>query len=428
MTTIMRRKAGLLIMFMGIVPFVAAQEGPNLKRISLERFIQMGLQNNPGLKSAKYSVDAGRSKIPQAGALPDPVLSVNLMNLPVNTFVFDQEPMTGKQFALMQKIPFSGKLGLKKEIARESFERQKFRLKELENQLKLAIKKTYFSLFAVDQTLIVTEKNMQLLQQFERIAETRYAVGKGLQQDVLKAQVERSKLLDQKISLRQKRRSLQAKLNSLVNRPAGKPIGKIRSIRMDSLSENRQNLKKLVIKNRPFLKMLRAQIRQSGEMIRLARKNFLPDFSLGIAYTQRNRLRNGMPGVDYVSAMVSVNLPVYFPKKQSKKLEETRLQKRSIEESYQNALNNIDFQIENTLALMEKNKRRLALLKTGIIPQASQSLNAALMGYQVGKVDFLTLLNNQRTLFSYEIQYDQVLADFEKNLAELEAIVGKKLF
>jgi len=393
----------------------------------LRQLIQLALKNNPGLRARTLLVESARARIPQVSALPDPLLSVSFMNVPINSFSFDQEPMSGKQVALMQKIPFPGKLGIKQAMAEASFEAEKFREKEYENQLIGAIKKTYFSLFAVDQLLHVTEKNLQLLQEFVRIAETRYSVGKGLQQDVLKAQVEQSKLLDQQITLRQRRRSLQARLNALVNRSVDITIPKISILHLDSLNLKPKELEQIAFESRPFLQALQTRIRKSQQAVRLARKGFFPDVSLGVAYTQRNRLRNGMPGIDYVSAVVSVHLPVYFAKKQSQKVSEMRSKKTEAEETFQNTLNTIRFQIEDAWVRFQKNKQQLELLKSGILPQASQSLDAALAGYQVGKIDFLTLLNNQRTLFLYESHYYQALAAYEKSLADLEVIVGKPL-
>ena len=404
-----------------------AQEKKIDSQYELQQLIQLALKNNPGLHSRTLLVESARARIPQAGALPDPLLSFSFMNLPINSFSFDQEPMTGKQVALMQKIPFPGKLGLKQSIAEASFEVEKFRQKEYKNQLVGAIKKTYFSLFAVDQLLRVTDKNLQLLQEFIRIAETRYSVGKGLQQDILKAQVEHSKLLDQQITLRQRRRSLQAKLNTLLNRSIQTTVPEISSIHLDSLSLKPRELEKIAFESRPFLQVLQTRIRKSRRAFRLAQKDFLPDFSLGVAYTQRNRLANGMPGIDYVSAVFSVSLPVYFTKKQSQKVSEMRSRTAEAEESYQNSLNTIRFQIEDAWARFQKNKQQVELLNTGILPQASQSLDAALAGYQVGKIDFLTLLNNQRTLFMYESEYYQALAAYEKSLVDLEVIVGKSL-
>ena len=395
---------------------------------SVETFVRLALRNNPDLRARALAVQAAAKEIPQAGSLPDPVLSVSFMNLPVNAFVFNKEPMSGKQLSLRQKIPFPGKLGLKKSVARARFQIAEQTRIELENQLVGRVKSTYFALFAVDRMLRVTAKNMALLKQFNRIAETRYAVGKGVQQDILKAQVEYSNLRNRQIALRQQRQSLQAKLNILVNRPVDIPIPKIRTIRLDSLSQTLGELESLAFALRPILKKSRLVVQKAERVFRLAKKDFWPDVTLGVAYTQRDRLKTGAPGIDYVSATVAFNLPVFFGQKQAQRTEEADLNLQKAKAELENMRNLLRFQLRDAWVRAEKNRKQLKLLREGILPQAKQALDAALTSYQVGKIDFLTLLNNQQTLFRYESDYYRAQAEYEIALTELEIIVGKPLF
>ena len=421
------KAAFLLVIFLfGLRGMATAQKGE--AGADLQRFIQLALKNNPGLRAQTFSAEASALRIPQAGALPDPVLTVAAMNLPLNSFAFDREPMSGKQIALMQKFPFPGKLGLKKSAARAGAEATKFAQKEYENQLVALVKKTYYGLFATDQLLEVTKKNLALLKQFIRIAETRYSVGKGLQQDILKAQVEYSKMQDRQITLWQKRQSLEARMNLLVNRPSTVSIPRISSIQLDSLRTNFAELEKTALSSRPFLKNRRATVQKSQRLSQLARKDALPDVSLGVAYTQRERLRNGASGIDYVSFVASFTLPVYFGKKQSKHLGESQLLLEKARQKLRDAENTVRFQIRDAWTQVQKNREQLRLLKEGILPQATQSLKAALAGYQVGKIDFLSLLNSQQTLFKYESDYYRAQAAYQSALADVEAIVGKSLF
>ncbi len=158
--------------------------------IQLTDLIRELEQNNPKLQSAYHAVEASKAKIPQAGALPDPTLSINILNVPVSTLVFDQEAMTGKQIAFFQKIPFPGKLGLKEAIARENAIAAQARYEEIRNDLVKQLKSLYYRLYFVDKSIQVVDKNTGIIKQFIQIVETKYTVGKGLQQDVLRAQVE----------------------------------------------------------------------------------------------------------------------------------------------------------------------------------------------------------------------------------------------
>jgi cobalt-zinc-cadmium efflux system outer membrane protein len=413
----------LLLLLWPILIF--AQQTDSIAR--LPDLIEEGINNNPDLLASYQNWQADLAKIPQAGALPDPQLSLNLLNLPVNTFELNQEPMTGKQIALMQMFPFPGKQGLREDIAKSAADISRDKNLELKNQLIKNIKQTYYDIFFIDQSLETVQKNRGVLQDFIRIAQSKYSVGKGLQQDVLKAQVEFSKLEDKSITLTQKRQATIARLNALLNRPAGTPLGKTIVPEPDSLNLDFAQLQNLANENRPLLQAWNSMFQQSAKKVSLAKKEYLPDFKLGIAYTQRDKLENGMGGIDYLSGLFSVDIPLYFWRKQNKKVEETRYNQDMVQQSYRNVQNQVYADLDKSLSDVEKNYRLLELYKSGIIPQATQSLNAAIAGYQTNKVDFLTLLNNQLTLFNFELDYYRFLSDYRKGIADLEAATGVNL-
>ncbi len=405
--------------------FILAQESDSI--VGLPDLIEEGINNNPDLLASYHNWQADLAKVPQAGALPDPQLSFNLLNMPVNTFDFNQEPMTGKQIALMQMFPFPGKQGLREDIAQSNADVSKAKNQELKNQLVKNIKQTYYDLFFIDQSIATVQKNTGVLQDFIHIAESRYTVGKGLQQDVLKAQVELSKLEEKVINLQQKRQAITARLNALLNRPAGTPLGKTVAPKLDSLNMDLPQLEELADKNRPLIQAWASILSQHKKKVSLAKKDYLPDFKLAVAYTQRDQLENGMGGVDFLSALVTVDFPLYFWRKQNKRVEETRYNQEMVQENYRSVQNQVYSDLDKTLSELDKNYRLLDLYKTGIIPQATQSLNSAIAGYQTDKVDFLTLLNNQITLFNFELDYYRILKDYVKGIAELEAETGTNL-
>ncbi|MBN2009451.1 TolC family protein [candidate division KSB1 bacterium] len=394
------------------------------KSLNLDQMINEALKNNPEYISFQHQWHATEAQIPQAGALPDPTLGFALANLPVNSFAFDQEPMTGKKISLMQMFPFPGKLGTKQDIADYQAQVVGKQVEEAGNMLIKNVKSAYFTIFILDKSIEIVERNKGLMQQFVQVAETKYSVGKGLQQDVLKAQVEVSKLTDKLISLQQKRTSVALRLNTLLNRDINSPVPKLADFEPTPFQLSIEAVQDLGTNHRPLLTSWQFMVEKSKSATKLARMNYLPDISVGVAYTQRNDLSSGMKMYDFFSTEVNVSVPLYFFKKQSKQIEETQLTANSIEDRYQQVKNEIQFQIEDAFNELHKNATLIDLYKTGIILQATQALKSAQSGYQVDKVDFLTLLNNQVTLFNYETEYYRVLTDYEKALAELEAAVG----
>lgn len=395
--------------------------------LKLPELIREAKENNPDLQSARNAWQAENAKIPQAGALPDPVLSFNLMNLPVNSFDFNREPMTGKQVALMQMFPFPGKQGVRENIARENAAVSEYRFQELRNQVVRDVKSIFYDLYFFDRAIEITGKNQEILSEFVEIAETRYSVGAGLQQDVLRAQVERSKMTDRQIQLRQKRETLEAQLNALLNRPADLRLGFTEDLVYKDFPLDFPELKARADTSRPLLKAWLATVHQSEEKVKLAKKEYLPDFSLGVAYTQRDVLQNGMGGADFVSGMVSVKIPLYYRRKQRQQVAENRLMRNSVADKYRDIQNRVYAAIDENLNELNKNEQLVDLYQTGILPQASQSLASAIIGYQTDKVDFLTLITNQINLYNFEQNYHRILSDYYKSIAKLEALTGVDL-
>ncbi len=417
----------LLTLFLSGVFLLTSLTAQSTRPPNLQALIKEALNQNPQLKAYRHLTKARDAEVPAAGALPDPTLGINLLNLPWNNPVFDQEAMSGKQISLAQKIPFPGKLGLKKEIAKQEAQIARANYEELKNRLIKKVKEAYYDLFYIDQAILTTQKNQVLLKEFVEIATTKYAVGKGLQQDVLKAQVELAHQSDLLLTFRQKRRTVEARLNRLLNAPPQTTYGRVPQPDIRKLYAFQKQSNTFAINRRPLLVAWQKRLQQSKEKISLARKNFWPDFSLSLAYTQRDVLISGQGGTDFISLGLRFNLPVYFRAKQSPLLQASLYQKNFTEESLSNTRNEINEALDNALSALQKNLNLEKLYRLSIIPQARQALESARAGYQNDKVDFLTLLNNEITLFKFELSHQRIVSDSFKSFAELEYVVGHTL-
>ena len=415
---------------LGFTLAVAVNGAPNdsTETLSLDEAIEAVIKYNPGLNVFNWKVKRADERLKQAGSWMDPILRFGIINVPIESRVFDQEPMTGKQLSLMQKIPFPGKLGVKADAASYELMAAKEDKLELEGMLVRSVSEDYFNLYFTDQSIRINKENIGLLKSFVEIAETRYSVGRGIQQDVLKAQVSLSKFEEKLINLDFDRKKIVARINTLMNRDPQTPLiipGTL-SKTENVLSES--ELMELVEESRPLLKAIKHRIKSKKKMAKYSRKLVLPDLAVGVAYTQRDELTAGaMGGADFLSVNVGFSLPIKPGNRQSSKVEESEASVRIFEESYKNALNNVRRDIEINYSDIYKGNELIVLYTERLLPQARQSLNSALSGYQVDKVDFITLLNNQVTLFEHQINYFRILSDYEKSIARLEATVGMKL-
>jgi len=409
------------------ISFNRVQAQEEVKRLELKQLIADALNNNPELTAHQEGLKAYGERPAQEGALEDPRLTIGVMSLPVDTFDFNQEDMTTKQVELMQRLPFPGKLGLKKEMATKEYLAASQGVEEKKLEIIKKVKTLYFDFYFVNKALEVTEKNRELLGTLTKITETKYSVGEGIQQDVLKAQVELSKVVEESITLKQQKETIKAELNSLLNRLPQSPLPDPPEIEITPVSLSLEKLQEIALDKSPRLNRLAQMIEKNKVAYSLAKKDYYPDFDVAVSYGQRNDSRL-VDRSDMVSASVSIPLPLWYKNKQDKKVEESHCSVNVAQAEHVAAKNEIFYRIKDLTAKEEKQKALIDLYKTGIIPQARQSLDSAIAGYRVNKVDFLTLLDNRMTLYNYEVFYHQTLADYEKNLAELEEVTGETFF
>jgi len=410
-----------------LTPMFAAASDTEL---SLSKAEQIALQNNPALAAAGKQAVAMAEIPPQVGTLPDPRLAFDAMNLPVDTFSTTQENMTQLRVGLSQELPFPGKLSLKSEVARFEAEAARFDVDEFRLQLIRNVRINWWNLFYLDRALEIVQRNQTLLRQFITIAQTKYKVGKGLQQDVLLAQVELSKLLDIEIQLKGARRDGEARLNAILNRPTHLAITIPAKVdeQLPAVKDE-QGLHQIAMKMRPLLKEKNRHIDAARSRVSLAEKDYYPDFKVGAGYgfRQGNNTGRNDTRADFLTLGVSLNLPIFTGTKQDRALAQRKAEVAKEEFARQDAIEAIRAETSAALADYRKSKDQASLFKTGIIPQASQTVASMQAGYQVNKVDFLNLVRSQITLYNYETQYWKVLAEARQSMARLDASIGKDI-
>src|SRR3990167_1926868 len=384
----------------------------NVQTLDLQQLINEALKNNPDLFAAISRANAFKEIPSQMGTLDDPKFEIGLLRVPMNTLSAN-EPM--KEITVMQSLPYPGKLSLKIELAQKEAEAAEDEYRDMEVKLIQMVKDAFYDLYFVYKAIEITERNKLSLRDFVKIAEAKYSVGMGLQQDVLKAQVELSKIIDELIRFERERQSAEARLNILMNRLPQSPIGKPGDIKKSEFRFTIEELQSTSVENRPLLKGLEKMIERYRAAYNLAKLEYYPNFDVGLSLGQEKNNMNS------VSGKFSLNVPLWYKTKQDKKVVEESYNISAAMQRYNAAKNDIFLKIKEIMAEEEKGRKLIELFSTGIIPQATQSLSSALAGYQVNKIDFLTLLDNQITLFNYQIQYEKVLTDYEKKLAELEA-------
>lgn len=406
-----------------LMPLTAPAQ-PEKPVINVEQLIEEAIENNPEILVQKKRWELFKEKIPQASAFEDPMFGFGIINLPTN-FSFKEDDMTMKEFSLSQKFPFYGKRRLMGEMAGKEAEAVFNEIQEKINRIIKEVKSVYYDLSHNYRTTEVVQRNKRILEDFARIAETRYAVGEGIQQDVLKAHVEVSKMVDELIMLEQKKSALGAKLNALLNRPPETPVGAPEEVVLQKLPIQIEAFQKTAVETNPTLKSMKKMVEAKEKAYDLAKKEYYPDLTARFAYGQRD---NGpdMKRKDLLTGEVMINIPIFYKSKQERKVAEAKADIQGIEAQYRAMKNEIHFMITDMASMIQRVERQLELYKTGIIPQANLQISSAMSAYRVNKADFMTLLDSQMTLYKYELEYHLALTEYEKNVASLEAVVGKR--
>ena len=387
----------------------------------LQQLIEQAMENNPEIKSMQRRFDRVRARIPQAKALDEPMLSVGYMGNLTPFSLQTDDPSSGRTISISQDLPFPGKRSLRGKVASSEADAEWWAFEQTRRNVVTEVKDAYFDLYYLTKALGVVTKTKVLLEQFTKIAEVRYSVGKGIQQDVLKAQVEFSKLIEQQTMLEQRKQVAEARLNSLLYREPESPVGTPDELEPRDFPYSLAQLNETAVANYPELKAQRRKIEGAQYAIQLAKKEFYPDFSVGFTYVNRP----AMPEMYGLS--VGIKLPVFYAQKQRPALTEATASFEAEKRSLENTTTLLMFKIRDKYLAQTTAKRLMSLYSTTIVPQSSLSLESAIAGYEVGKVDFLTLLDNLVTLLNYELSYYEQLSNEEKAVAALEPLVGVTL-
>lgn len=395
---------------------------------ALAALIAEALQNNPELRAAAKEIEAANQRVRPAGALEDPMLEAGLLNVPITPWRLNREDMTMKMLGLSQKLPYPGKRALREQLAAKDAETLGYGLRETANRVVREVKLAYYDLTLADETVRLLKSNRQILEQFMRTAESRYAVGQAAQAEVFRAQTQLGRMSEELLRMERERPVTEAELVRLLGRRGNAvPI----AVELPGLRETALKLEALqqaALSERPQLLGLQSVIERSANALDLARKEAQPDFDLRFSYGQREKDLAGMRREDVFSLTVAMNLPVWREDKIEPRIAEAQALREQALEMLQAQQNEVLAKLRQQVAVTEQSRKSVHLYETAILPQARLAVEAALAAYQVSRVDLLMLLDSQMTLFSYEISRARELVNFNKALAEIELLAGKQMF
>jgi outer membrane protein TolC len=395
--------------------------------LPLEWCLETARRGNPEIAAERAAADAAQRRIRPAGSFEDPRFGYAAVNLPVGEWDFDSSPMSGNQFELQQKLPFPGLLGQREAAARAAAAAAEQTLADRQRRIAAEVERAWAALGFAQRALEITGSNIELLRQIARIAEAKYRVGGGLQQDVMRAQVELTLLLEERLGRVAAFRTREARVSALLDLPPATALPRTAPLRDPSSLPELETLLEKLEDTSPWLQVFSRQVEEQERVLQAVQLEGYPDVDLGIGY----RLRAPAPGDpvsgdDFVSVGLTVRLPVDRGKWRERVAEREALLRRA-KAARRAALAQLRDGVSSTYADLARADAQVALLETGLLPQARQSLESSRSGYEVDKVDFLSLLDSQVKLFEAELGLVQAVTDRRAAFAALEGTVGEVL-
>jgi outer membrane protein TolC len=378
------------------------------------------MENNPEIRAARFRFEAATKRPSQAGTLPEPKASYTNLGVGHPLSRLNGSDFAIHGFGISQELPFPGKLGLASEEAKREAEAEQQNYRAMVLAVTTRLKVAYYEWVAVQKAIEITRKNGDLLSRFEEIARNRYTVGKGLQPDVLKAQFEVSSIEQQLAMLDEKRQRAEAEIASLLAVPSV-VLQAPGEIQPTALSISLDELLKATNES-PRVQAEQKMIDARAVGINRSLKDFRPDFGVNLQWQH-----TGGNFPDYYVATVEVKIPIYYARKQRYALEESYSRLNEAKQTYRAVQQQALYGVKDQYLAIQSSERILNLYKTTLIPQASLTVDSSASAYEVGSIDFLSLVTNLTNLISLERQYYDEVARHEEALARLEPIVGKEL-
>lgn len=392
----------------------------------LEGLLQEAMNNNQDLQALADRVNGLKAEAPFAGSLQDPVLTLGLANIPVDTFDFDQEAMTQKQVSISQKVPWFGTLDLAEQGSLLSALKLEARLRAKHFEIAKQVRQAWYDLTFIEKSLRVNDTLQVMLDQILKVTEKRYATGKGLQQDVLAGQVQLSELIDERINLKSKKRMLQDRLGSLLNRENTFTESSLDEELSLPLDINAAGLNELIVRRNPLLQERNLAVEKAKIEVQLAQKAYMPDMTFRAGYGQReDDPFTGSDRSDFFSASVSLTVPLWQNTRQDSKLAGAEKRLVAAKKSVSGLLVSLPHQIDSLISEIESAVENYNLFKDALTVQAGLLAESSLAAYSVGKVEFGTMLTSRIRTVRYELKAENYKYLALKKLAELDELTGE---
>jgi cobalt-zinc-cadmium efflux system outer membrane protein len=387
----------------------------------VRQLVAQAERRNPEVIAALRAWQAAAQAPSQAATLPDPEVTIAHVSAgsPLPFSGFNSVPMSFLGVGISETLPYPGKLRLRGEKAEREAAGMRERWRAARRALAERVRDAYAGLADAQQTLAVLGREQRVLQEIEAIAEARYRVGQGSEQEVLHAQLEETRLLRDEAQAQEQRGQMEARLKQLIERPPQSPDVVAATPVETPLPYTAEQLLGRVRGRDPGIAARQQAVRGGAVGVELARKNFDPDFRLSYQYE-----KTGTETPDRYSLSLGVSLPIFRNRRQEPALAQAELKLRQARREYEAGVQDAWFEVQDQYLAAQTDAHMLAIYRQGLMPQATATFQAGLTAYQAGREDFETLLRSFLDVLNLDSEYWRTLAHHEIALARLQQLTG----
>ncbi len=414
------RSVASFLSLLSIITILAAPARAEEPVVTLQELEAQAIAANPGIRMAEQKAEAGRQRSSAVSGLPDPMVGYMLQNVGgMNRSTIGIEDMSMEGVVVTQEIPFPGKLSTKGNAARKQAELLKENSREMKLRTLSDLRKAYYDYYLAHRSMQILEETKDLMKNLQKIAETRYATGQGSQQDVLRAQLEVSMLLDKIAEQEQKKEARAGEINALIGRDPLTPLGKPADVFPTALAMTQEEMTGMALAHSPMLAAKQRMVEQSEFELSMSKREYLPDMTVSAG----RFTRGDKPNV--YQASIEFKIPLYFWNKASG-VSAAKADLNSARYDHDAEKLATAARVRDLYSMARTAEHHLHLYDAGIIPQARLSLQSATSNYQVGKTDFMALLDSENVLLRYQLMQQEELVNLNKTLSMIGEITGKE--
>lgn len=396
-----------------------AQERPQAEVLRLTEVLTGVRGRNPDLKAARAVSQAAQSRIKQAYILKDPVLEFERMYTPSGKSFLNEAGE--KNIAVSQEIDNPYKLLLRKNIAKDDHAFYSSLYEAKEREVTAKAKAVFYEYYMASRAELIYNETVDVLRGFSKIAESKYSVGKASQSDAIKAQVELSRMLNMLVTVKQEKETAAAMLNALMDKDTLAPLPPPEELDPSLPGASYENLRAAALASNPGLKGYSIKAAQAERRLSLSKAEYLPDFML--LYRKRRAPGSEMNNTYDVS--LGLTIPLWFSKQRAM-VKEAGADREMAKAEYKAAGNELAADLREADIKARSSMRLVDLYRGSVIPQAEEALKIAQSGYQAEKADFMDLLDAQRTLLDFRMDYYRYIVDCHTWLARVEQLTGEQ--